>query len=230
MRTHRSGPVPRLNIFVSASKASCQRVVGYESLTVRLTPLSHGEQISTQAKLPANDRPGGTEALALEWWDMGGFAGPTAVIQIADQAAVGWGHINVDHIIQTDHKPPGTVTNAKREFRIEKHCLNIPIKNGAPKRVVTTIVDGQVAVRNDIEVANAEPDWWAPRNVSAWRGKTVTLQVDKLPEDSAALGAIEPGDSIQDWDNLELALGVKAGSAKLIALEVHELESARRSQ
>ena len=55
-------------------------------------------------------------------------------------------------------------------------------------------------------------------------------QVDKLPEDSAALGAIEPGDSIPDWDNLELALGVKAGSAKLIALEVHELESARRSQ
>jgi len=49
-----------------------------------------------------NDRPGGSEALAPESWDVSEFAGRTAVIQIVDQATGGWGHINVDHIVQTD--------------------------------------------------------------------------------------------------------------------------------
>ena len=102
---------------------------------------------------------------------MSEFAGKTAVIQIVDQATGGWGHINVDHIVQTDRKPPGLLANAKREFKIDKRYLNLPIKNGAPKRVVTTLVDGRVEVRNDIELANAEPDWWAPMDVSAWRGQ-----------------------------------------------------------
>ena len=149
-----------------------------------------------------NDKPGGTEALAPESWDVSELAGKTAVIQIVDQATGGWGHINVDHIVQTDRKPPGLLSDAKREFKINKRYLNFPIKNGAPKRVVTTLVDGRVEVRNDIELANADPDWWAPMDVSAWQGKTVTLQVDKLPEDSTALSSIEPGDTIKGGKEL----------------------------
>ena len=149
-----------------------------------------------------NDKPGGTEALAPGFWDMTDLAGKMAVIQIVDQATGGWGHINVDHIVQTDRKPAQLITNARREFKIEKHFLNVPIKNGAPKRVVTTLVDGRVEAKNDIEVANAEPDWWAPMDVSAWRGQTVTLQVDQLPEDSTALGSIEQSDSMKGAENL----------------------------
>jgi sucrose-6-phosphate hydrolase SacC (GH32 family) len=155
-----------------------------------------------RASTGPNDKPGGSEALAPDSWDVSEFAGETAVIQIVDQATGGWGHINVDHIVQTDCKPPGLLTHVKREFKIEQRYLNIPIKNGAPKRVVTTLVDGRVAVKNDIELAPAEPDWWAPMDVSAWRGQTVTLQVDKLPEDSTALSAIEPGDTITGAENL----------------------------
>jgi len=149
-----------------------------------------------------NDRPGGSEALAPESWDVSEFAGRTAIIQIVDRATGGWGHINVDHLVQTDRKPPGLIAHAKREFRIEKRYLNLPIKNGAPKRAVTTFVDGRVAVKNDLELANAEPDWWAPMDVSAWRGKNVTLQVDQLPEDSAALSATEQSDAIKGGENL----------------------------
>ena len=149
-----------------------------------------------------NDRPGGSETLAPEVWDVREFEGQTALIQIVDQAQGGWGHINVDQIVQTDRKPPQILSNAKREFKIERRYLNLPIKNGAQKRQVTTWVDGQVAVKNDMELADATPDWWAFMDMSAWQGKTVTLQVDKLREDSMALSAIEPSDSIRGAEDL----------------------------
>ena len=106
------------------------------------------------------------------------------------------------NIVQSDRQPSAMLANAQREFKIENRYLNLPIKNGAPKRIVTTLVDGKAEVRSDIELADGAPDWWAFMDVSAWHGKTVTLQVDKLPEGSTALSLIEPSDSIQGADNL----------------------------
>jgi fructan beta-fructosidase len=63
-------------------------------------------------------------------------------------------------------------------------------------------VDGRVEVRNDIELAPGEPDWWAPMDVGAWHGRTVVLQVDKLPEDSRALTSIEPADTLRGAEDL----------------------------
>jgi sucrose-6-phosphate hydrolase SacC (GH32 family) len=102
-----------------------------------------------------------------------------------------------DDLVQTDRKLPGLLTNATRQFTINCRYLNIPIKNGVPKRIVTTLVDGQVIVKNEIELADAQPDWWAPMDLSAWRGQTVTFQVDRLPEGSKALSALEPGDALK---------------------------------
>jgi hypothetical protein len=148
-----------------------------------------------------NDKPGGTETLAPDYWDVGEFLGKTAVIQIVDKATGGWGHINVDHIVQTDRKPPGLILNAKREFRIERRYLNLPIKNARPNALSPLGRRTRIS-ENEIELADAQPDWWAPMDVSAWRGRTVTLQVDKLPEDSSALTAIEPSDSLKGADDL----------------------------
>jgi hypothetical protein len=67
-----------------------------------------------------NDKPGGSETLAPESWDVSEFAGKLVTIQIVDEATGGWGHINVDHIVLTDRKPPQLIANAKREFKIEK--------------------------------------------------------------------------------------------------------------
>ena len=63
-----------------------------------------------------NDRPGGSEMLAQESWDVSEFAGKAAVLRIVDDAKGGWGHINVDHIVQTDTKPKGFVKDAERAF------------------------------------------------------------------------------------------------------------------
>jgi len=101
-----------------------------------------------------------------------------------------------------DSKPPLLLANAKRAFMIQNRYLNLPIKNGAPKRKVTTLVDGRVEVKNDIGLADADPDWWAFMDVSAWRGKTLTLEVDELPEHSTALSSVEQSDSIRGAEDL----------------------------
>src|SRR4051812_5576311 len=160
-----------------------------------------GDQMVRTATGP-NDKPGGAETLVPGSWDVSEFTGKTAFIRIVDDATGGWGHINVDQIVQTDRKPPGLLRDAKRDFIATSRYLQIPIKTGAPKRVVTLRVDGKVAVRNDIELANAESDWWAPMDVSAWSGKKLTLEVDQLPEDSTALSAIDQGDTLKGAENL----------------------------
>ena len=149
-----------------------------------------------------NTRPGGSELLDWQAWDVSDLAGREAVIRIVDNATGGWGHINVDQISQTDAKRPGMLAAARRDFKIATHYLNLPIKNGAPMRKVTLLVDGGVVVENDMELADGAPDWWAFVDVSRWTGKTVSLQVDKLPDDSLALSAIEPGDTIKGAEDL----------------------------
>jgi fructan beta-fructosidase len=152
-----------------------------------------------------NDSPGGSETLTPESWDVREFAGKVAVIQVVDNAKGGWGHINVDHIVQSDRQPPPPpiiLTNAKREFKVDSRYINIPIKNGAKPRVVTLIVDGKPFVQNTIELADDKADWWAPMDVSAWKGKTITLMVDKLAENSSALKNIDASDTIKNGENL----------------------------
>jgi fructan beta-fructosidase len=149
-----------------------------------------------------NDKPGGSETLAQESWDVTELAGKMATLRVIDGATGGWGHINVDHLVQTDTKPKGFVKDAERSFTATSRYLHIPIKNGAAKRVVTLLVDGQRVVRNDIELADAKADWWAPMDVSAWKGKALTLRVDKLHEESTALIRIEQSDTLKDAGDL----------------------------
>ncbi|MBU6238506.1 MAG: glycoside hydrolase family 32 protein [Planctomycetes bacterium] len=149
-----------------------------------------------------NDKPGGSESLAPDAWDVAEFVGRKATLRIIDQATGGWGHINVDHIVQTDTKPKGLLKNAERTFDVQSRYLLIPIKNGAAKREVSLLANGQRIVRNDIELADEAPDWWAPMDVSSWKGKSVTLRVDKLREDSSALANIQQSDKLRNEDDL----------------------------
>jgi sucrose-6-phosphate hydrolase SacC (GH32 family) len=149
-----------------------------------------------------NTAPGGSETLAPGFWRVDELKGKTARLQIVDDATGGWGHINADHILQTDHKPPENLKNASRNFALQKRYLLIPVKNGAHKRQVSLSFNGKTKVKNEIELANAEPDWWAFIDVSAWRGKSATLQVDELPEDSRALEQIEQNDNLKNAGEL----------------------------
>lgn len=168
---------------------------GWEGQTC-LELLVNGKPVRTATG--PNTRPGGSENLQAAQWDVGDLAGATAVLRLTDTATGGWGHLNVDHIVQTDRKLPAIVENMERRFTITKRYLHLPIKNGAPKLEVSTLVDGRLEVRNTIELAESEPDWWAFMEVAAWQGKTVTLRVDKLREDSPALELIRQSDTLPD--------------------------------
>jgi sucrose-6-phosphate hydrolase SacC (GH32 family) len=67
---------------------------------------------------------------------------------------------------------------------------------------LTLLVDGVEVVRNDIELADGAPDWWAPMEVREWKGKAITLRVDKLPGDSTALSSVVQSDTLKDAGEL----------------------------
>jgi fructan beta-fructosidase len=147
-----------------------------------------------------NDKPGGSERLIPDSWDVTDLLGKAAVIEIVDNATGGWGHINVDQIIQSDRKPPSLLPIASREFvGVDKRYLNLPIKNNTPTRKVRIRYegpDGAADVTNDIALADEKPDWWTFVDVSAARGGILTVDVNQLPEDSNALAAMELSNEI----------------------------------
>lgn len=150
----------------------------------------------------ANTQPGGSEHLDWQGWDVRAFAGKSVSLEIVDQATGGWGHISIDHIIQTDHKLAGMMqSDVELPFKVTQRYLNLPVKNGAPKRTLRLMVDGKTERELQIELADAKPDWWAFMEVSAFRGKTVMLRAEQLPEDSLGLKQVDQSDAIKDDQN-----------------------------
>ncbi|MDH4207489.1 MAG: 2,6-beta-D-fructofuranosidase, partial [Anaerolineae bacterium] len=88
-----------------------------------------------------------------------------------------------------------TATNGKdeasmRELTIEKPYLHLPVKNGAPHRVMRFLVEARQVGEFTIELADAEPDFWVFADVSAFRGKKLRIHVDELLEGSTGVASI----------------------------------------
>jgi fructan beta-fructosidase len=155
-----------------------------------------------------NTESGGSENLHESGWDVQEFEGRQATIEIVDKHTGGWGHINVDDILQTDNKPtmPVALVPASHTLMVTHRYLHIPIKENAPMRSVKFVVDGKVVVTNNIhladDISNNKPDWWAFLDVSVYKGKEITLSVDKLPENSQGLALIDQSNIIKDSENL----------------------------
>jgi fructan beta-fructosidase len=77
-----------------------------------------------------NTEPGGSEELEPSFWEVGKYKGKSAVIRIVDRATGGWGHINVDHIVQRPHDGVDPAELVRRS-PLERPYLNLPVKNGA---------------------------------------------------------------------------------------------------
>ncbi|HEX5219619.1 MAG TPA: glycoside hydrolase family 32 protein [Verrucomicrobiae bacterium] len=151
-----------------------------------------------------NTQPGGSERLQPAQWDVAEFLGKTVSLEIVDDATGGWGHINVDQIVQSDKRldVPIIRKDVTRDLVLEKLFLNFPVKNGAPKKWVTLLADGKELHRFDIELADAEPDWWAFFDAAPLRNKTVTVKVDKLADNSTGLSSIDQTTQIKNAKEL----------------------------
>jgi fructan beta-fructosidase len=158
-------------------------------------------QVARTATGP-NDRPGGSEHLDWEQWDVGELAGRSVSLEIVDEATGGWGHINVDHILQTDQRLPALLTNVTRTLTLTQRYLQLPVKNGAPKKWVSLLLEGIPVREFEIELADGAPDWWAFLNVTPFQNRTGTLRVDRLREDSSGLASVELAPEIKGADTL----------------------------
>ncbi len=136
-----------------------------------------GGKVARTATGP-NDRPGGSEELAWNSWDVTELLGQNAQIQIVDNSTGGWGHINVDHIIQSNSKVE-VPTEKTRDFLLRKKYLNFPVKTGAKKRLIHLIIDNKIIREFDIELAPKEPDFWVFLDIGAFKGKKAALRIDK---------------------------------------------------
>lgn len=151
-----------------------------------------------------NTQPGGSERLHPGQWDVSDILGRSVTLEIVDDAAGGWGHINVDQIVQSDNRSQAEIVrrDVRREMAVNQRYLNFPVKNGAPMRRVSVVVNGRTERAFDIELAEGKPDWWAFMDATPFRGKTITLNVDKLPENSRALSAIDQSADIKNAKDL----------------------------
>lgn len=143
-----------------------------------------------------NDRPGGSERLDWHAWDVSDLRGKEAVIEIVDQATGGWGHINVDQIVQSDQKRGAEP--AQRELTIQHPYLLLPVKNGARHVWVRYVVEGQTVREFEIELADDKPDLWVASDVRAWKGRALKVEVDRLSFGSQGLSSIRPSDELPD--------------------------------
>jgi len=167
---------------------------GHEGRTC-INLLVAGKVVRTAAG--PNLKPGGSETLDWHSWDVAEFEGKEAVFQIVDQATGGWGHINVDHIIQSDRKR-GAAEPAEREMTVTARYLHLPVKNNGRKCWLRLVVDGRFEREFEIELAEGEPDFWTFTDIVAWKGRRLKLEVDRLPAGSRGLAAIVQADEVPD--------------------------------
>ena len=137
-----------------------------------------------------NRQPGGTERLDPYSWDVAELLGKEATIEIVDKATGGWGHINIDHIVQSNRRS-GTAPTLK-DLRIDRPYLTFCFapKMG-PRNSVTLLLEGK---RLHSAAGSArEKLQWITWDVSQLKGKTAQVKTEEIP---APDGATPLADSV----------------------------------
>ncbi len=130
------------------------------------------------------------EQLAPGYFSVSKHAGKTATLRIVDNVTGGWGHVNVDQIVQTDTMPkPPRRGGLSKEFTVDKKYLIIPIKNGAKKHWITLEVDGKAVRRyiTELAVTPDHVDWYAYFTIESYKGSPATVSASSGTEEGFAL-------------------------------------------
>ena len=152
-----------------------------------------------RSALGPNREPGGSERLRWAAWDVADLEGKDASLRVVDRRKGGWGHINVDHVVQTD--APRLPRAATRALALEKRFLHIPVKTGGPKYRARILGEDGRPIRDfDVELS-ARPDFFAFADLGAFVGKAVTFRVDEM-DDPKALDGLRQADDVPDAANL----------------------------
>jgi len=143
-----------------------------------------------------NTRPGGSEFLNWENWDVRKHKGKKAVIEIVDAASGGWGHINVDQISQSNtpaKKKPAPAPRGRRgsphsentqEIEITGKYIIFPISNRGQRGRMTITVGDQLVHNLDCDFPPNKDaiDWWTYLDMAEYKGKTAKVVARAAPE------------------------------------------------
>ncbi len=146
-----------------------------------------------------NTEPGGREQLKWTHWEVSEFMDKEVQIQMNDQQTGTWGHINADHFVQSDQP---YVSEKTRAIEVRQRYLNLPVKNGAPKKWIRLLQGGEILREFEMELAPAEPDFWVFLDLAPFAGKTLTLWTDEIEHDNKGFEAIEQSDTIRGSETM----------------------------
>jgi len=88
------------------------------------------------------------------------------------------------------------------ELVVEKRYLNLPVKNGAAKRRMKVLLDGETVREFEIELAEGKPDFWVFLDLAPFTGKTLALQLDGGDAGAEGMASITQDDEIKGAENL----------------------------
>jgi fructan beta-fructosidase len=138
-----------------------------------------------------NTKPGGEEDLAPASWDVAEFAGREATLVIVDQRRSGWGHINVDQIVQSDTNsaPIAALVMLEKMLTVDGSHLIVPVANVKGANVLIGIYDGETLVQNfNVSLPHGDDAFWLaayPLANFGLKGKQIKLSTadgKRVPE------------------------------------------------
>lgn len=142
-----------------------------------------------------NRNSGGSERLQWNGWDVRPWLNQKATIEIVDDHVGGWGHICIDHIVQSNSfRGPQDLV---REIVIDQPVLMLPVDAKAPLIQIQAYSGDTRTHQLDITLGEGNCDFFAPIDVRPWLGKTLRWTFRSNEGDLARrrLDAIQLADS-----------------------------------
>jgi len=155
----------------------------------------------------SNRDAGGTERLRWKSWDVRDLAGQTATLTVVDGRTGGWGHINVDQIVQVDE--PREPKPASRDLVVDHRYLHLPVRTGGSMLRVKLVDSaqpaggpGSVFREFKIELVEKDPEFHVFIDMESFQGRKIRIESDEIDSGTKPLDGIVPSDELPDAKNL----------------------------
>lgn len=158
-------------------------------------------RLLVNGQIVARESGNNDERLSWACWDVGPYIGQSVQLAIVDSVAGGWGHINVDHIIQTNRpieKETGDYVDFGKDFYAVQSFSDIPPEDGRriwlawmnnwsyAGEVPTSPWRGTMTLPREVRLISDRDDTilvqQPVQELTAWRGTHTRFEQQRLSE------------------------------------------------